>query len=51
VIPVLVLLRARPANRRAAAAVEETELDPAPVGETAHGAAERVDLPDEVTLA
>jgi hypothetical protein len=51
VVPVLVLLGTRPSNRRAAAAVQQPELDPAGVREAPHHATQRVDLPDDVPLA
>ncbi len=50
-VALLVLLRARAAHGRAAAAVEQPELDPAGVGDAAHRAAQGVDLADQVALA
>jgi hypothetical protein len=44
------LLRARAAHRRAAATVQQPELDPATVRQATHNAAQRIDLPDEMAL-
>ena len=44
-------LGARGAHRRALARVEGAELDPRLVGGDRHGAAQRIDLPDQVALA
>jgi hypothetical protein len=49
-VEVLVLLRAWAAHRRAAAAVQQPELDSARVREAAHCASQRVDLADEMPL-
>ena len=44
-------LRARPAHRRALAAVEHAKLDAAAVGDAAHQPVERVDLAHQMALA
>ena len=44
-------LRARPADGRALAAVEDTELDAGPIRHAAHQAVQRIDFADKVTLA
>ena len=49
-VSMLVRLRARRPHRRAAAAVEQLELNAGRVDRQAHQAAERVDLADEVAL-
>ena len=50
-IELAVGLGARAAHRRALAAVENAELDAAGIGDSAHQAVERVDLPDQMALA
>ncbi len=44
-------LRPGPPDRRPLAPVEQPELDPGLVGHAAHQSVERIDLPDEMTLA
>ena len=44
-------LAARAANRRTFGAVEHAELDAGYIGEAAHQAVERIDLPDKMALA
>src|SRR5215831_14811222 len=50
-IDLAVGLRARPAHRRAFAAVEDAELDPRPIDRPAHDAVEGIDLAHEMALA
>ena len=50
-IELAVGLRARPAHRRALAAVEDAELDPGAVDRPAHDAVERIDLAHQMPLA
>ncbi len=49
-IELAVGLGARPAHRRALAAIEDAELDAGAVGGAAHHPVERVDLPDQMPL-
>ncbi len=49
-VPALVRLCPRRPDRRAAAAIEQLELDPGRVDRTPHQPAERIDLPDQVAL-
>ena len=50
-VKLAVSLGARPAHRRALAAVEHAELDPAVIGYAAHQAVERIDLAHQVAFA
>jgi len=50
-IELAVRLRPRSADRRSLAAVEETELNPGPVGDSAHKAIERIDFADEMPFS
>ena len=50
-IELAVGLRARPAHRRALAAVQDAELDPGAVDRPAHDAVERIDLAHQMPLA
>ena len=49
-ILLLIALRPRRPNRRTAAGIQQTKLNPHGVGDLAHNATQRIDLPHKMTL-